>query len=311
MGAPSHSVAGELSLPDLAALIERAPLLISGNTGPVHIAAAVGTPVVDLYALTNPQHTPWLVPGRVLNHDVPCQPCYKSICPEGHHHCLELVEPGEVVRAALDLLRDFGSRTRGVPAREPAGDACGDDASLILGPRSSSMYTLGINAAYHDSAACLVRDGRVLAAAEDERFTHIKHGKRPVPFSTWELPFHAIDYCLRRGRDRPGRRGSRRLFVRPRPPAGQLSRRRRRSRSRWSRMPSPRTNGKSPWDAAVPLLDRQCPAASSLDGAPHHLQARFRGVRARRAPSAGISWRITWRTPPAPSTPLRSSGPPS
>ncbi len=59
------------------------------------------------------------------------------------------------------------------------------------------MYTLGINAAYHDSAACLVRNGTVLAAAEEERFTHIKHGKRPVPFSTWELPFHAIDYCLR------------------------------------------------------------------------------------------------------------------
>src|SRR2546425_4889283 len=36
--------------------------LISNNTGPVHIAAAVGTPVVDLYALTNPQHTPWGVP---------------------------------------------------------------------------------------------------------------------------------------------------------------------------------------------------------------------------------------------------------
>src|SRR4051812_6033622 len=59
------------------------------------------------------------------------------------------------------------------------------------------MYTLGINAAYHDPAACLVEDGRVVAAAEDERFTHIKHGKRPVPFSAWELPFHAIEYCLR------------------------------------------------------------------------------------------------------------------
>src|SRR3954451_25053952 len=58
------------------------------------------------------------------------------------------------------------------------------------------MYTLGINAAYHDQAACLVEDGCVIAAAEEKRFTHIKHGKRPVPFSTWELPFHAIDYCL-------------------------------------------------------------------------------------------------------------------
>src|ERR671923_297976 len=58
------------------------------------------------------------------------------------------------------------------------------------------MYTLGINGAFHDPAACLVRDGVVLAAAEEERFTHVKHGKRPIPFSTYELPFHAIDYCL-------------------------------------------------------------------------------------------------------------------
>src|SRR5579884_3128196 len=59
------------------------------------------------------------------------------------------------------------------------------------------MYILGINAVYHDSAACLVGDGRVIAAAEEERFTRIKHGKRPIPFTTYELPFHAIDYCLR------------------------------------------------------------------------------------------------------------------
>lgn len=59
------------------------------------------------------------------------------------------------------------------------------------------MYTLGINAAFHDSAACIMKDGQLLAAAEDERFTHIKHGKRPIPFSTYELPYHAIDYCLK------------------------------------------------------------------------------------------------------------------
>ncbi|HLO61135.1 MAG TPA: carbamoyltransferase C-terminal domain-containing protein [Bacteroidales bacterium] len=58
------------------------------------------------------------------------------------------------------------------------------------------MYILGINAAFHDSSACLLKDGLLLAAAEEERFTHFKYGKRPVPFSTWELPFHAIDYCL-------------------------------------------------------------------------------------------------------------------
>ena len=62
------------------------------------------TPVVDLYALTNPQHTPWAVPHRVLSHDVPCKYCYRSICPLGHHRCLRGIEPASVVAAALALL---------------------------------------------------------------------------------------------------------------------------------------------------------------------------------------------------------------
>lgn len=61
------------------------------------------------------------------------------------------------------------------------------------------MTTLGINAAFHDSSACLVRDGALVAAAEEERFTRIKHAKRPIPFSAYELPFHAIHYCLDQG----------------------------------------------------------------------------------------------------------------
>lgn len=59
------------------------------------------------------------------------------------------------------------------------------------------MYTLGINAAFHDCSACLVEDGVVVAAAEEERFTRIKHGKRPLPFTVWQLPFNAIASCLR------------------------------------------------------------------------------------------------------------------
>jgi lipopolysaccharide heptosyltransferase II len=101
---PALSLAGQTDLSELAALLRAATLLISNNTGPIHLAAAVGTPVVDLYALTNPQHTPWLVPHEVLFHEVPCKHCYKSICPEGHQHCLSLVPPEEVVGAALRLL---------------------------------------------------------------------------------------------------------------------------------------------------------------------------------------------------------------
>jgi ADP-heptose:LPS heptosyltransferase len=108
MRTPAHSVAGRVDLAGLAALVAAAPLLISNNTGPVHVAAAVGTPVVDLYALTNPQHTPWGVPHRVLFHDVPCRYCYRSVCPETHQNCLRLVDPGAVVDAALELLAGGG-----------------------------------------------------------------------------------------------------------------------------------------------------------------------------------------------------------
>jgi lipopolysaccharide heptosyltransferase II len=108
-GVPSHSLAGRLGLAELAALLERAPLLVANNTGPVHVAAAVGTPVVDLYALTNPQHTPWGVPCRVLSHDVPCKYCYKSVCPEGHNDCLRRVTPEQIVAAARELFAESRS----------------------------------------------------------------------------------------------------------------------------------------------------------------------------------------------------------
>jgi lipopolysaccharide heptosyltransferase II len=113
MQVPAHSVAGALSVDELAAVLGLASVLVGNNSGPAHIAAAVNTPVVDLYALTNPQHTPWMVPARVLNHDVPCKYCYKSICPMQHHHCLTLVEPARVVAAVQELA--------GARAMAPAG----------------------------------------------------------------------------------------------------------------------------------------------------------------------------------------------
>jgi carbamoyltransferase len=58
------------------------------------------------------------------------------------------------------------------------------------------MKVLGVNAVFHDPAAVIVVDGRTVAAAEEERFSRRKHGKSPVPFSTWELPEQAIAHCL-------------------------------------------------------------------------------------------------------------------
>ncbi|MBO4273807.1 carbamoyltransferase [Microbispora triticiradicis] len=65
------------------------------------------------------------------------------------------------------------------------------------------MRFLGINAIFHDPAAALVIDGEVVAAAEEERFSRRKHGKRPVPFSAWELPEQAAAWCLEQAGLRP------------------------------------------------------------------------------------------------------------
>ncbi len=61
------------------------------------------------------------------------------------------------------------------------------------------MRVLGINSVFHDPAAALVIDGAVVAAAEEERFSRRKHGKRPVPFSAWEQPVAAARWCLAQG----------------------------------------------------------------------------------------------------------------
>lgn len=65
------------------------------------------------------------------------------------------------------------------------------------------MRALGINAIYHDPAAALVVDGTIVAAAEEERFSRRKHGKRPVPFSAWELPDLSARWCLEAAKLRP------------------------------------------------------------------------------------------------------------
>jgi carbamoyltransferase len=144
------------------------------------------------------------------------------------------------------------------------------------------MYTLGVNAAFHDSSACLVHDGRVIAAAEEERFTRIKHAKRPVPFSAWELPYHAIDYCLREANidlaqvqhvayaldpELLPRSDTDRTIQLPLEP---------------SAAPTPQGND-SPWDPLFLAYVTNAPRQLA-DGAPHHLARRFRGVRAADAP---------------------------
>lgn len=71
IGPQAFSIAGLLSLDEFICLVKEAPLLLSVNTGPIHLAAAAQTPVVVLYAQTNPQHTPWKTRSKVLYFEVP------------------------------------------------------------------------------------------------------------------------------------------------------------------------------------------------------------------------------------------------
>lgn len=139
------------------------------------------------------------------------------------------------------------------------------------------MYTLGINAAFHDPAACLVADGQVVAAAEEERFTHIKHGKRPVPFSAWELPYHAIDYCLAAAGIELADVDH---IAYSYEPAIRLGDRR---QDAWLQLPiEPSAHADMEWENVWdPLfLSYIINAPRQLvDGWPHHLQARFRSAR--------------------------------
>jgi len=103
-GVPTHSLAGRLTLGELGALIQRAALALTRHGAPAHIANAVGTPLVDLYALTHPQHPPWGGRSRVLFHDLPCRFCLANTCSQGHQACLAGVAPERVADAVRGLL---------------------------------------------------------------------------------------------------------------------------------------------------------------------------------------------------------------
>ncbi len=59
-----------------------------------------------------------------------------------------------------------------------------------------AIYILGINSVYHESSACIIKNGKLLATAEEERFNRIKHAKSAKIDNPDALPINAIDYCL-------------------------------------------------------------------------------------------------------------------
>jgi len=95
---------GRLSIPELFAFLGRTDLLITNDSGPMHMAAAIGTPVVAIFGPTNPSRTgPYSENHRIVRKDIECSPCYFRKCPIGHN-CMKELEPEEVLEQVVDFL---------------------------------------------------------------------------------------------------------------------------------------------------------------------------------------------------------------
>jgi ADP-heptose:LPS heptosyltransferase len=109
-GAPVLNLAGRTQLRDLIGIFQRACVAFGPDSGPMHIAAAVGTPVVSVWGATNPaRSTPWNNEAGVIRGEAPCSPCYLRRCPIGRI-CMEHISPEAVVAKLLaaappDVLR--------------------------------------------------------------------------------------------------------------------------------------------------------------------------------------------------------------
>lgn len=110
---------GEFSLAELRALLDRASLYIGGDSGPLHVAATTGVPIVGLYGPTLPvRSSPWraetCITESVDAGDLPCRPCDQRVCAPGDFRCLTSITPRLVVEAAERALARSRTAGRGV-----------------------------------------------------------------------------------------------------------------------------------------------------------------------------------------------------
>jgi len=94
-----------LPLDKLKALVQRGALMVTGDTGPRHLAVAFDRPVVCLMGPNDPNYTNYcLEHTELIRKDLPCSPCQRKICPLGHHRCMRDITVDEVVAAGERLL---------------------------------------------------------------------------------------------------------------------------------------------------------------------------------------------------------------
>lgn len=100
------NLCGRTSLEDAIDLAALATAVVSNDSGLMHVASAVGTPVIGLFGSTSPAQTPPLSRDRrILYLDLPCSPCHKRECPLGHHQCLRDITVDDVVQAVSEVTK--------------------------------------------------------------------------------------------------------------------------------------------------------------------------------------------------------------
>lgn len=101
-GVPVDMLAGRTSLLEAAAILGGADVVISNDSGLMHVAGALDRPLVVLYGSSSEKLTPPTGPRSVVvSHDLPCRPCLKRECPLGTLACFEAIQPSEVLAAAV------------------------------------------------------------------------------------------------------------------------------------------------------------------------------------------------------------------
>jgi heptosyltransferase-2 len=103
------NLAGETTVMQLAALAARCNAFVSNDTGPMHVACAVGTAVVAIIGPTDPAATGPLGESAIIRKRVNCAPCFERECPTDHR-CMELIAVEEVFREVTRILKKPGSR---------------------------------------------------------------------------------------------------------------------------------------------------------------------------------------------------------
>lgn len=105
-GARVVNLAGRTSLVEMGSWLAGMNLVVANDSGPIHMAAALGVPVLAVFGPTDPKRTgPYGAGNRVVTAEVPCRPCYRKRCDQDVPECLARITPERVVQEASEMLR--------------------------------------------------------------------------------------------------------------------------------------------------------------------------------------------------------------